>query len=45
MEVVLFSFNFELVQCFFALIGNSEKRSEILVINLEGDSRVFLMSH
>ena len=40
MEIVLFSFNFELVECFFAVLADSEKHSEILVINLERDCSV-----
>ena len=50
MDVVLFAFNFELVECccfvclfvvvVFALLVNSEKHSEILVINLDRDCSV-----
>ena len=35
MEAVLFSYNFELLACFFALLADSEKQIVILVINLE----------
>ena len=55
MEVVLSSFKFEPVECFFVLVGlfvfallvNSDKHSEILVINLETDCSVgqVLISH
>ena len=39
-NVVIFSFKFELVECFFAHLVSSKKHSEILVTDLERDCSV-----